>query len=218
MTKPLTQAQLLIKFETALQNAAHPETAPRLASWGYNEAARATDLELLSQTCAARTVQQQEISEATVAHKAKAQARDAARSEFVVFQRFLRFAARRYPDLNTASTLGIQPLPKAESEFLGYTTALLDRIAAQPDIAAALATLGYGQDNLDQLRALLDVVSQANVAQTKEQGEAERATAAYTGFIEQVRLAYSYITMIAKEALKDDPQLIEIMGLAKVPS
>ena len=93
---------------------------------------------------------------------------------------------------------------------------MLDRIAAHPNVAAALAELGYQQARLDQLRALLDDMSQTNVAQAKEQGEAERATAAYNALIEQVRIAYNYIKLIAQEALKDDPQLIEIMGLGKV--
>ncbi|MCP4538993.1 MAG: hypothetical protein GY832_17800 [Chloroflexi bacterium] len=212
----LTQAQQMEAFRVALENANRPSIAPLLATWGYDESARTADLELLSQAHAARTDQQREISEADVAHKAKAQAKKTARTGFVLLQRFIRTANRNHPELNIASTLDSGALPKAEAAFLTYTTALLDRIAAHPDVAAALAELGYRQERLDQLRPLLDAISQTNVAQAKEQGEAERATSAYNALLEQVRIAYNYIKLIATEALKDDPQLVEIMGLGKV--
>ncbi len=212
----MTQIQLLEAFKAALQNAAHPEIAPLMATWGYDEAARTADLELLSQAQAARTGQQREVSEADVAHKAKAHAKKAARPGFVLLHRFIRTAERKHPELDIASTLGVKPLPQTEAPFIGYTTALLDRIASHPDIAAALAELGYQQARLDQLRPLLDAISQTNVAQAKEQGEAERATSAYNALLEQIRIAYNYIKLIATEALKDDPQLVEIMGLGKV--
>ncbi len=211
--KKLSYTQLQAKFEIAVANAEHPEIAPRLASWGYDQESRAADLDLLAQTRAARAVQQREASQADVAHKAKAQARKTARSGFVVLHRFLRHAARRHPDLDIPGVLAMQPLPKANAAFLGYTTALLDRIAAQPDIATALAELGYGQTKLDGLRDSLGAIREATAAQIKEQGEAERATAKYKALLEQVRVAYSYLKLIGKEALKDTPQLLEIIGI-----
>ncbi len=212
----LSQIQLLEAFKVALENAAHPEIAPLMAAWGYDEAARTADLELLAQTHAARTDQQREVSEADVAHKAKAHTKKAARPGFVLLHRFIRTADRKHPELDIASTLDVKPLPNAEAPFIGYTTALLDRIASHPDIAAALAELGYAQARLDQLRPLVDAISDAKVAQVKEQGEAEMATAAYNAMLDQVRTAYRFIKMISKEALKDSPQLIEIMGFGKV--
>ena len=211
----LSQVQLLEAFKVALENAAHPEIAPLMETWGYDEAARTADLELLAQTHAARTDQQREVSEADVAHKAKAQTKKAARPGFVLLHRFIRTADRKNPELDIASTLAVKPLPTAEAPFIGYTTDLLDRIASHPDIVAALAELGYAQARLDQLRPLIDAISDAKVSQTKEQGEAEMATAAYNAFLDQVRTAYSFIKMIAQEALKDKPQLVEIMGLGK---
>ncbi|MCP4541820.1 MAG: hypothetical protein GY832_32215, partial [Chloroflexi bacterium] len=139
MPKPLTQVEQLEAFNAALQNAAHPEIAPLLETWGYDEATRTADLELLAQTQAARTDQQREVSEADVAHKAKAQTKKAARPGFVLLHRFIRTADRKHAELDIASTLGVKALPQAEAPFIGYTTALLDRIASHPDIAAALA-------------------------------------------------------------------------------
>ncbi len=213
----ITQAQLQDKFETAVTNAAHPEIAPRLATWGYDEAARSADLAFLAEVRQARAAQQQETAEATTAQQAKVQARKAARAGVVVFHRFLRFADRRNPDLDVANTLRTQSVPQAEAKFLDYASGLLNRVAAQPDIVTALAESGYDQAKLDRLRNLLDGVRQTAAAQTKEQGEAEQATAAYSALIEQLRITYSYLKTISKEALKDAPQLLEIMGM-KAPS
>jgi hypothetical protein len=212
----LTQAQQLEALKVALENAAHPEIAPLLATWGYDETARAADRELLAQATAARDDQQREISEADVAHKAKAQARQIARTAFLLLHRFIRTADRNHPELHIKSTLDTGSLPQAEAAFLEYTNALLERIAAHPDVGVTLAELGYGKDRIEQLRPLLDAVSDASVVQAKEQGEAERATAAYQALLEQVRNAYNYIKLIATESLKDDRQLLEIMGFGKV--
>ncbi len=212
----LTQAQQLEAFKIVLENAAHPQIAPLLATWGYDEAARTADLELLAQAQFARDDQQRETSEANLAHKTKAQAKKTARTGFLLFHRFIRTANRNHPELYIASTLETGSLPQAEAAFLEYANSLLKRIAAHPDIVAALAELGYNMDRIKQLRPLLDATSDARVAQAKEQGEAERATAAYQALLEQVRTAYNYIKLIAAETLKDDPQLIEIMGFGKV--
>ena len=211
--KKLTQAQLQEKFETAVANANHPEIASRLAAWSYDEAARTADLAFLAEVREARATQQREITQARAAQQTKVQARKAARARVVVFQRFLRLADRRNPGISIPSTLGMQHIPQAEAKFLDYTFSLLDRVAAQADIATALAKMGYDQTRLDGLRSLLDSVRQASVVQIKEQGEAEQATAAYTALIEQMRITYSYLKTISKEALKDAPQLLEIMGI-----
>ncbi len=203
-------------FETVLQNATHAEIAPILETWGYDETARTADLELLAQVRAAYAAQQRESAQADVAHKAEASAESAVRAGFTILHRFTRFAARRNPDLNIISTLNVQPVPKPEQAFLNYADGLLERIADQPAIAAALAELRQDEEKLDELRGLLDAMRQANAVQAKEQGEAERATAAYSALLNQVRAAYDYIKLISKEALKDDLQLVEIMGLGKV--
>ncbi len=212
-----TQAQLQEKFETAVTNANHPEIAPRLAAWGYDEEARTADLAFLADVRQARAAQQQETAEATAAQQTKVQARKAARAGVVVFHRLLRLADRNNPGLDISAALSIQSIPHAEAKFLDYASGLLDRVAARPDIVAALAGVRYDQPKLDGLRNLLDGVRQAAAAQTKEQGEAQQATAAYTALIEQLRITYSYLKTISKEALKDAPQLLEIMGM-KAPS
>ena len=84
-----------------------------LTAAGYDADALAADRALLAQIRAARTVQQQEASEARQAHAAEASAEKAARSGMSLLQRYIR-------------------LPDADAAFLDYANALLDRIAATP--------------------------------------------------------------------------------------
>ncbi len=214
----LTQAQQLEAFKVALENANHPAIAPLLATWGCAEAARTADLELLSQTHAARADQQREISEADIAHKTKAQAKKTARSGFVLLHRFIRTADRNHPGLNVKSTLDTGSLPQTEVAFLDYATA-----PAQPHRRPSRHRRRPGRTRLPTSppRPTAPPARQREPGQrtrAREQGEAERAPAAYSALVEQTRIAYNYIKLIATEALKDDPQLVEILGLGKVPS
>ena len=211
-----TQSEVLEKFETALSNAEHPDIAPQLAAAGYDAAALTADRELLAQTRAARDAQQRETAEARSAHAAEADFEKAARSAFVLLHRLIQLADRRAEALNIKSLLQTRALPAPEAAFLDYAAGLLERIEANPDVSAALAPVDVNAARIGELRGLLDAMRQANVTQEKEQGEAEQATAVYHALVEQTRLAYDMLVIFAKQALADNPQMLELMGFGAV--
>ena len=211
-----TQSQLLEKFETALANAEHPGIAPQLATAGYDAGVLAADRDLLALTRTARDAQQTEAAEARVAHETEAMAEKAARAAFTLLHRLIHLGDRRAKDLDIESILQTKALPAPEAAFLDYATALLERIGANAGVAAALAGVGVTTARVAELRGLLDAMRQANIAQDKERGEAEQATAVFHTLVEQVRLAYDLLDITARQALSATPQMLELMGFGAV--
>ena len=211
-----TQSELLEKFETALANAEHPDIAPALTAAGYDAVALAADRDLLAQIRAARAAQQKESAEARSAHAAEAEAEKAARASLVLLHRLIQLADRQAADLEIKSLLQIEPSPAAEAAFLDYTTGLLDRIEANPEVSAAVASVGVNAARITEIRGLLAAMRQANVTQEKEQGEAEQATAVYRALIAQCRLAYDLMVIYAHQGLADNPQMLEVLGFGAV--
>jgi len=212
----IPDSKIIQKFETATTNAAHPEIAPRLLTFGYTQEVRQADLALLPPVSEARKVQQEEQADARSATVADEQVKTTGRAAFVQLHRLIRLADLRSPQVELKRVLGIGRLPDAEAAFSDYATGLLDRIESQPEAMTALGYFGFTAERVAELRDLLDSIRQANITQQQEIGEAQQATAVYRERMDQLRLAYSILRGLAREALADDPQLLALMGMGRV--
>jgi len=211
----LTQSKVVEKFHIGLDNVEHPEIKPRMeTAVGYDDEALAADRDLLGQTVQARGVQQQQHAEARATHKVEERAEKALRSAFVFLHKLIRYADRLNKELDIKSILQTKSLPMAETALLDYCTSLLDRMEANADVMAAMVQVRVDADRITELRNLLSVMRQANVDQAQEQGEAEQATAIFDALLGQLRIAYAMFIASAQEALSDEPQLLELLGIS----
>jgi len=216
MTPYITDGEIVSKFEVAVINAADQRIAPKLLLFGYHEEARQADLTLLGQVRVARDEQQVEYIESRAATAHKQAAKDLARSAFLQLHQVIRLADRNSPDVDLRHLLQTGELPTAETLFLDYASGLLAQIEHYPEVLEFLSRFGVNIERINELRVLLQAVRDAGTVQQKERGEAEQATVIYRELIKQLRLAYSTLRGIAKLALSDDPQLLELMGLGKM--
>lgn len=92
------------------------------------------------------------------------------------------------------------------SEFFAGATLVLDNAQTHPEIADALATVGYDAETLQEGQALLETARDLYDAQIREYGEQHAATQAFIDASKQADKIYSAHRRLAKLAFKNDPQ------------
>ncbi len=107
-----------------------------------------------------------------------------------------------------------------KSTISGWTqqvTPFYANILNDPDRLAAMAVFGYDQAKLEAEQALLQVVSEASVAQRKEMGEAQEATKLRDAKMDELDEWMSDFKAVARVALEDNPQWMEKLGFGAIP-
>ena len=84
---------------------------------------------------------------------------------------------------------------------------------ADAAVVAKYAQYNSPQASIEAALALVDAAEQANVAQTKETGEAQKATMDRDTKLDTLNEAMSEFYALARLACEDDPQLLEMLEI-----
>ena len=188
----------------------HAEIAAALEPFGYDRAAARDGLAAVAALRDALRAQGTEAAESDVADKASAAATATVRAAYVVHRARARRAHPRGSAGYTALHLA-GDAPHAEAILLADARRLYETLLDQPDLARAARNLAP-----DTVSAALATVTAADTAdddQTREGGEAQRATALRDAAEAALRRAASALAADARDALSDAPQLREVLGL-----
>ncbi len=186
------------------------EIAAALAPFGYDSDADDAGLAAVAALRDALRVQGSEDAESDIADKASAAATAAARALYVVH----RARARRAHPAGTAGYTALAlagGTPRAEAPLLADAHRFYEILLDQPDLARPVRNLA--PETVTAALATVAAAETADDAQTREGGEAQRATALREAAEAALRTAASALAADARGALSGTPQLREVLGL-----
>jgi len=106
-------------------------------------------------------------------------------------------------------------MPKTLPLFLTMATALFDNASHTAEIAETLKGYGYSADKLAKERAKIVELSAADQAQESAKGAAQQATFEQNKAMEILDYWMGGFVKVAKVALREQPQLLEKLGILK---
>lgn len=149
--------------------------------------------------------------EATGAFKAALNTADRA---YMKSLKVARIAFTEKPDAQTALMLyGIRK--RTLSGWIQQAESFYKNLLADADFMAQMAVYGYTQEKLEAELSLVQAVSDANLAQEKEKGEAQQATYDRDAKMDELDKWMSDFVAIARIALDENPQWLEKMGIVE---
>jgi hypothetical protein len=119
-------------------------------------------------------------------------------------------------DKASLAILGLTgPMPVPLPLFLTMATALFDNASHKPEVAQVLAQHGFTTDKLAKERGKIVELSAAMQAQESASGAAQQATFEQNKAMETLDNWMSAFVRIAKVAIREQPQLLEKLGILK---
>ena len=224
MTKKLEQA--LYKTEQMITNGqSHPEVAAAMAAYGYDG-----DRWAEGQTLADAAKSQAQANEAAFA--AQLGATDAFNEAYDEVwdqaQALAHLCASLFEgDTETLTLLGLhkrRDKESSESEIawpknrglpadLPWASNLYQAAQANSEVAAALASFGYPAERLSEEAAEVDALTQVDNAQESAKAEKQQSIIERDEAVDALHAWRRRTEQVAKLALKDKRQLLELMGL-----
>lgn len=159
-----------------------------------------------------RQVAQQGDAKAATARLAVAE-----KSARVAYQNLAQTARAAFGrDRATLAVLGLDnPMPAPMPLFVTMATALFDNASHKPEIAGALASFGYTAEKLAKERGKVVEMSAAMQAREAAGGAAQQATFEQNRAMEMLDNWMGAFVRIAKVALREEPQLLEKLGVLR---
>jgi anion-transporting ArsA/GET3 family ATPase len=99
------------------------------------------------------------------------------------------------------------------SGWLEQARAFYTNLLGDSGFLTALSAYGYTQAKLEQEAALVEQVIAKHMAQKKEMGEAQEATAMRDKALDNLAKWISDFRAVVKVALEEDPQQLEKLGI-----
>ena len=106
-------------------------------------------------------------------------------------------------------------MPSTLPLFITMATALFDNASHTAEITDVLASYGYTVEKLSRERGKIVELTAANQAQESAKGAAQQATYEQNKAMEAIDYWISAFIKVAKVALRDQPQLLEKLGIVK---
>ena len=186
------------------------EIAAALEDYGYGKTAGDDGLALVAALREAMRVQSTETAEKLSASQASALATAAVRTPFVRHRRLARRAHPRGSAGHAALALG-GPVPTSETALFAAVRRFYELVRDTPEFAGTVRSLT--PEAVTAALARLDLAESAEDDQIREAGESQRATALRQAAEQALREEAAELAEAAKEALADQPQQREILGL-----
>ena len=135
----------------------------------------------------------------------------------VAYQNLAQVARAAFQrDKAKLSALGLDnPMPKPLPLFITMATTLFDNASHTAEIADILKSYGYNADKLSKERGKIVELSAANQAQEAAKGSAQQATFEQNKAMEALDYWMGCFVKVAKVALREQPQLLEKLGILK---
>ena len=186
------------------------EIAAALEDYGYGKTAGDDGLALVAALREAMRVQSTETAEKLSASQASALATAAVRTPFVRHRRLARRAHPRGSAGHAALALG-GPVPTSETDLFAAVRRFYDLVRDTPEFTGTVRSLT--PEAVTAALARLDLAESAEDDQTREAGESQRATALRQAAEQALREEAAELAEAATDALTDQPQQREILGL-----
>ncbi|MEL7038077.1 MAG: hypothetical protein AAFO04_21035 [Cyanobacteria bacterium J06592_8] len=203
----LNSAQVTI--DNALNN---PEIQAYLNEYNYTAERIQTGKTLYETALAAQQKQQAEYGEQLSATAALNEARSIAHKSYMRLVKIARIAFKNNPGI--ATELGLNGRRKKSlSGWLLQAQQFYTNALNSTEVMNGLAEYGITEEKLKAAQTEMLAVEAANNAQEQEKGEAQDATKQRDQAIDLLDDWLSDFIAIARIALEDRPQLLEILGI-----
>jgi hypothetical protein len=213
MYASLSLADLIARATTLYTNARdNAEIADALADpYGYGPDDYAEGLARVEAASTLDAAQDREYREKTQATAEAQAATSALEGLYVAHRRLARTKIRR--DDPAYAALGLRgKLPDGRADLIKHADDFYRTLDDDPTPVAEVR--GMNAAALERGRTLVQAARDAMTAQAKETGEAERATATRDDAVEALRAHAAELAEVAKIALADRPQLLEVLGIS----
>jgi hypothetical protein len=198
--------------KVALTNSSHPQIAPVLAEYGYPDSIIAEGLALHTDAEKKQKDQVKEYGEQYTATDALAKAIAAANAPYIEQLELSRIAFKNQRGV-LAELAATGERKKNQAGWLSDATTFYSNLLAKPEYVAVIAKFGQTKEKLNTAFDLIKAANAALAARTKESGEAQTATKLRDAAIDLFDEWYSDFIAVAKIALKNKPELLEILGI-----
>jgi len=212
-----THAERLANAKLAIDNALNtPKIKEALADYGYNDKKLQEGLALYEAATQSFQTQQIEYGEQFDATQALQDLRETAYKSYIRLVKIARIAFENQSGI--AAQLAINgPRKKDLIGWMEQADLFYKNALSQPKVLKALEAYGITAEKIEVAQAEMVAVSQARAEQVKGRGEAQNATKVKEIAMNALDEWMSSFIKIARIALEDSPQLLEVLGLV-VPS
>ncbi|WP_287127987.1 hypothetical protein [Candidatus Cyanaurora vandensis] len=200
-------------YQTALTNAtSSSEVQTALAEFGYDAQKLQVGQALYDQAFSTQMQQQKEYGEQHKATQQLNQLWETADTSYMRFVQTARVAFKNDPSAQLQLALN----GRRKTTIAGWllqASLLYTHALASPAFLASLNNYGITAEKLQTGQAQLQAVAGAKAAQEKEKGEAQAATQTRDGALEALEEWMDDFLDIARIALIEQAQFLEILGL-----
>ncbi len=206
-------AAKLLFAKNALTNALGNENVKNaLNLFGYGEAKLLEGQSLQEKATDLHEKQVKEYGEQFAATDELNQARKTAHKDYIIHLKIARIALRG--DKNAVKSLGLSGKRKESlSGWISQTKTFYVNAISSKDVIDALSRFGITQQKLEASQDKVNDVESLAAAQLIEKGEAQAATVARDQALDELDEWMADFIAIARIALEDQPQLIEMLGI-----
>lgn len=207
-----SEAEILELYRVALQNAeTQPEIAAAMTLVGYNSAKIAEGKTLWTQTRAAFDANKTEDDETSEAYNTFTTLKSELDATYGKHRKKAKVVFRN--DSLNAEKLGITgELPRAYVKSIEAAKKFYNEVSANESILTQLGRLAVTSTEITAAIALIANIETARANYLREAGESQTATKAKDAAFAQMDEWMSDFYAVARIALEDSPQLLEVLG------
>lgn len=207
-----SEAEILELYRVALQNAeTQPEIAAAMTLIGYNSAKIAEGKTLWAQTRAAFDANKTEDDETSEAYNNFTTLKGELDATYGKHRKKAKVVFRN--DSLNAEKLGITgEMPRAYVKSIEAAKKFYNEVSANESILTQLGRLAVTSTEITAAIALIANVETARANYLREAGESQTATKAKDAAFAQMDEWMSDFYAVARIALEDSPQLLEVLG------
>jgi hypothetical protein len=212
LNQNLSEASLLIQYETALSNAvSQPEISGLLTEFGYDDQLLKEGKQLLTlaKTEYARNKQEDdETRESALVYKEKSRQ---IYDQFRLDRKKARVVFRKSPEILEQLACA-SSIPNAVANRIATYEKFYNTLTANEDLKTQLQRLKITDKSIKGGLKLIEECKQARIDYYRELGESEQTTKDKDFAISKLDDWMREFYMVAKIALEDNPQLMEALG------
>jgi len=206
-------SSLLQSANLAIENARNDADLQKyLSQYGYTPERIQRGLTLYETAVAAQARQQAKFGEKVAATATLQETSVRAKKSYMRLLKLARIAFNGNAGVATKLRLN-GPRKQSLSGWLFQARQFYSNAFSDPDLLGTLAEYGVTPLKLEEGQADIEAVVAANLAQDKAKGEAREATQVRDAAINALKNWLREFFAIAKIALEEDPQLLEILGV-----
>jgi len=211
-----TISNLLSSARLAFKNALNfPDILERVSEYGFDTERLQRSMQIHEEAFQATETQEGAVGDKED-HTAKTnKARMAAWDLYQSLAKVARAIFLRQPANLTKLELQGR-MPRTTHGFLKRAYTLFDNALAMPELQAALLEYGYDEARLTEQRAIIAAYEEADHLQEAAKGTSQQATVVQNRALARLRDEYAQFRKIARVALRENPQLLEKLGIPKL--